>query len=93
MSPLQIGALIIGSLIIASYFVDFKSLLRKIKMPVEGKIISNEEEFVIKKITQEKTLAELVADWESLKTACEQNGLLEAVTKLEEVFPLFVKKA
>lgn len=93
MSPLQIGALVIGLLIVASYLVDFKSILRKVKMPVEGKVISNDEEFVIKKMTPEKTLAELVAEWESLKVACEQNGLVEAANKLAEVFPLFLKKA
>jgi hypothetical protein len=39
------------------------------------------------------SLANIVAQWESLKKQCEQNGLTEAVNKLEEVFPLFVKKA
>ncbi len=38
-------------------------------------------------------LANIVAQWESLKKQCEQRGLTEAVSKLEEVFPLFVKKA
>lgn len=39
------------------------------------------------------SLANIVAQWESLKKQCEQKGLTEAVNKLEEVFPLFVKKA
>ena len=39
------------------------------------------------------SLASIVAQWESLKKQCQQKGLTEAVTKLEEVFPLFVKKA
>lgn len=39
------------------------------------------------------TLTTLTRKWEDLYNACHEAGLHEACDKLEEVFPLFLKKA
>lgn len=36
-------------------------------------------------------LIEVVKKWDDLKDACEKHGLTEAVTKLNEIFPVLIK--
>ena len=92
MTPLQIIIAIIGGLIVLSYFVDFKVLLSKFKQE-EATDMSKEKDTVIKLQEKQTTLSDIVAQWEALKNHCEERELVEAVAKLEEVFPLLIKKA
>ena len=98
MTPLQIIIAIIGGLIVLSYFVDFKTLLSNFKKE-EDIDMDKDKDIVIKMedskpLTQSTTatLSDIVAKWESLKAHCEDRGLAEASAKLEEVFPLLIKK-
>lgn len=36
-------------------------------------------------------LVSIVGKWSDLKTICENNGLTEAVSKLDEIFPTLIK--
>jgi len=92
MTPIQIITAIIGGLIILSYFVDFKTLLSKFK---KEEVMSEEklqDVMLARNNTENTTLASVVAQWEKLKNDCESRGLTEASAKLEEVFPLLIKK-
>lgn len=97
MNPLQIGALIVGGLVILSYFVDFKRIFLNM-----SKVKNNSDDIpsVIKSVANNSdgyeivngSLSNLVAHWEALKSMCDSQQLAEASSKLEEVFPLFIKK-
>lgn len=100
MTPIQIVIAIIGGFIVLSYFVDFKTLLSNFKQK-EVVDMSAEKDVVIKvedprqpgvDTTVKPTLSHIVAQWEALKVHCEDRGLVEASAKLEEVFPLLIKK-
>lgn len=101
MSPLQIIIAIVGGLVVLSYFIDFKTLLSNFKKG-ETVDMATEKDIVIKvedprqpntDINPVKpTLSNIVAQWEALKVHCEDRGLTEASAKLEEVFPLLIKK-
>lgn len=41
--------------------------------------------------TKKYELVALVEKWSDLKDACEKNGLTEAVSKLDEIFPTLIK--
>ena len=88
MTLIQILALVAGGLIILSYFVNFKRIF--IKMSNDKKedlVIPNDKPIAL----QPKT-AEIVEQWDKLRNMCQSSDLIEATAKLEEVFPLFVKK-
>lgn len=97
MNALQIGALIVGVLVILSYFVDFKRIFSSMSKVKNG---SDDVPSVIKNVTNNNedceiisgSLSSLVAHWEALKSMCDSQQLIEASSKLEEVFPLFIKK-
>lgn len=100
MTPIQIVIAVIGGLIVLSYFIDFKALLSKFK---QGEVVdmATEKDIVVKvedtrqpgvDTTVKPTLSHIVAQWEALKVHCEDRGLVEASAKLEEVFPLLIKK-
>ena len=42
-------------------------------------------------VSEGDNLIEVVKKWDDLKDACEKNGLTEAVTKLNEIFPVLIK--
>lgn len=101
MAPIQIIIAVIGGLVVLSYFIDFKTLLSKFK---QGETVDMEtEKDIVIKVEDPRqtdgqtnpvkpTLSNIVAQWEALKAHCEDRGLVEASTKLEEVFPLLIKK-
>lgn len=97
MNAFQIGALIVGGLVILSYFVDFKRIFSDMTKVKNG---SDDVPSVIKNVANNSdgyeivngSLSNLVAHWEALKSMCDSQQLTEASSKLEEVFPLFVKK-
>lgn len=101
MTPIQIVIAVIGGLIVLSYFIDFKALLSKFK---QGEVVdmATEKDIVVKVEDSRQpgidvgstkpTLSNIVAQWEALKAHCEDRGLVEASAKLEEVFPLLIKK-
>lgn len=88
MTLIQILALVAGGLIILSYFVDFKRIFIKMSNDKkEDPVITNDTPIAL----QPKT-AEIVEQWDKLRNMCQSSDLIEATAKLEEVFPLFVKK-
>lgn len=100
MTPIQIIVAALGGFMILSYFIDFKALLSNFKQK-EVVDMSAEKDVVIKvedprqpdvDTALKPTLSHIVAQWEALKVHCEDRGLVEASAKLEEVFPLLIKK-
>lgn len=101
MTPLQIIIAVIGGLVVLSYFIDFKALLSKFKQG-ETVDMATEKDIIVKvedprqpgvdTNPMKPTLSNIVAQWEALKAHCEDRGLVEASSKLEEVFPLLIKK-
>lgn len=89
MTLIQILALVAGGLIILSYFVDFKRIF--IKMSNDNK---KEDPAIIidTPIALQPKTAEIVEQWDKLRNMCQSSNLIEATAKLEEVFPLFVKR-
>ena len=98
MSLLQIIMAVIGGLIVLSYFIDFKALLSNFKKKETEPMAEKTQDVIILKnprneaVETQSTLASVVAQWEKLKADCEGRGLIEASAKLEEVFPLLIKK-
>jgi hypothetical protein len=92
MSTGQIIFLGLGIIVILSSF-DFSSFLRKIedkanKIDIPNVIPSPSPTVPIK---AKDNLVEVVQKWQCLKDACEQNKLTEAITKLDEIFPMLIK--
>jgi hypothetical protein len=95
MNPIQIGAIVVGALVILSYFVNFKELFTKMSssQPLEKPIDQtiNIPDVAVSGTSSPK-LSDIVHQWEKLKTMCQFYRLGEADQKLEEVFPLFIKR-
>ena len=85
MSTGQVFFLVLGGLIFLSSF-DFSSLLKKVENKVENINISNPP-----KIQNTDSLVDIVQKWQILKNTCEKNNLTEAVSKLNEIFPMLIK--
>jgi len=94
MNIIQIGSLIVGGFIILSYFIDFKKVFSKMSNSDANKKQETgvKGETGIIDLSKEPTLSSIVQQWEVLKSMCQSLNLNEANAKLEEVFPLFVKK-
>lgn len=94
MTNIQIIGLVIGGLFILSNFVDFKGLLSKMKTKnvdlKKAQDVTEPEEVTEEKMTT--SVSDVVKQWERLRLLCEDANLNEAYAKLEEVFPLFVKR-
>jgi hypothetical protein len=91
MSTGQLIFLGLGIIVILSSF-DFSSLLKKVQNKVHEVDIPN----IIPHpaptpIIEKNNLVEIIQKWQSLKDACEENKLTEAVTKLDEIFPMLIK--
>lgn len=86
MSTGQIIIIGLGAILILSsldFGSLFKTALENSKPPVKP----------INPIAPNKTyeLVTLVEKWSDLKDACQKNGLTEAVSKLDEIFPTLIK--
>jgi hypothetical protein len=90
MSWIQIIAIALGALFIASNFIDFKKLLNQ--NTVKENLANSDEVIELDNSTKKDSLSDIVSSWEKLKNICKQNNLSEAEKKLEEIFPLLVKK-
>ena len=89
MSTGQIIFLGLGIVLILSSF-DFSSLLKKLEKKANEIDIPNITPEPILVNTKDN-LVEIVQKWQVLKDACEENNLSEAVTKLDEIFPMLIK--
>ena len=74
--------IIIGVILILSS-IDTTSIFRYLKPQVSNKPNST--------TTKKDDLVSIVSKWSDLKTICENNGLTEAVSKLDEIFPTLIK--
>ena len=94
MSTGQIIFLGLGIIIILSSF-DFSSLLKKIQQKANNidipDITPSPAPAPIVPVDTKDNLVEIVQKWQALKDACEENNLSEAVTKLDEIFPMLIK--
>jgi hypothetical protein len=89
MSTGQIIFLGLGIVLILSSF-DFSSLLKRLEKKANEIDIPN----IIpapSPVNTKDNLVEIVQKWQVLKDACEENNLSEAVTKLDEIFPMLIK--
>lgn len=98
----QVIGLILLAIIVASNFIDFKSLLNNENKKEEADKFSPEPS--IKPVFPTVNKCECVEEacnnsvfcavrkWEELKKYCEAAGLKTASSKLDEVFPLLVLK-
>lgn len=94
MSTIQIIFLGLGIIMILSSF-DFSSLLKKIEQKANNIDIPNitptPVPVPITPVDTKDNLVEIVQKWQLFKDACEENNLSEAVTKLDEIFPMLIK--
>ena len=92
MSTGQIIFLGLGIVIILSSF-DFSSLLKKLEKKANEIDIPNiiPAPAPVAPVNTKDNLVEIVQKWQVLKDACEENNLSEAVTKLDEIFPMLIK--
>ena len=92
MSTGQIIFLALGIVIILSSF-DFSSLLKKLEKKANEIDIPNitPAPAPVVPTNTKDNLVEIVQKWQSLKDACEENSLSEAVIKLDEIFPMLIK--
>jgi hypothetical protein len=89
MSTGQIIFLGLGIVLVLSSF-DFSSLLKRLEKKANEIDIPN----IIpapSPVNTKDNLVEIVQKWQVLKDACEENNLSEAVTKLDEIFPMLIK--
>lgn len=94
----QVIGLILLAIIVASNFVDFKSLLegnnKKENLPVSDETPLKpvvKPSFPVEEACNESIFC-AVKKWEELKRYCEAAGLKAASNKLDEIFPLLVLK-
>lgn len=87
MSTAQIIIIAIGVLIVVSS-IDFKSLFASFKAP-EGYVPV--APIPSTPVNTANELVSLVQKWQALKEACDKNGLTEASSKLNEIFPVLIK--
>ena len=98
MNTQLIGLILLG-IIVASNFIDFKSLVEKNNSNKEDPQDSKAENLqpVIKpdfpvELACNDSVFCAVKKWEELKKYCDASGLKVASTKLDEIFPLLVIK-
>jgi len=97
MTTFQIVMVTLGGLLGVSAFWDnIKAAIGSIKLP-KGPTIVDEVEKIdghkdCPKCDEEWELVETVSQWQHLVVMCDAQGLFEAKAKLEEIFPLLVKK-
>lgn len=92
MSFVQLVLVGIGLLIVASSF-DLKSFLGKAKEEVIPKpVVTPPKPAPVPVVDDKKDeLVTVVIKWQALKDECIENNLTEAVTKLDEIFPMLIK--
>jgi hypothetical protein len=90
MSTGQIIFLGLGIVVILSSF-DFSSLLKKIEKKASEIDIPNITPTPVVPVDTKDNLVEIVQKWQSLKDACEENNLSDAVITLDEIFPMLIK--
>ena len=92
MSTGQIIFLGLGIVMILSAF-DFSSLLKKVQQKANNIDIPNimPTPAPVVAVDTKDNLVEIVQKWQSLKDACEENNLSEAVITLDEIFPMLIK--
>lgn len=83
------GQLIFVGLGIATILssIDFSSLLNKIEKKVKEADTVNPTPVIVCK----DNLVEIVQKWQTLKDACLESKLTDAVNKLDEIFPMLIK--
>lgn len=86
----QVIGLILLAIIVASNFIDFKSLLESNKETSQLKPVIKPD-FPVEEACNNSVFC-AVRKWEELKKYCEAAGLKTASSKLDEVFPLLVLK-
>ena len=86
---MSVGQLIFLGLGVAMVLssLDFSSLLNRIEKKVNKTDVINPPLIVIRK----DNLVEIVQKWQTLKDACLESKLTEAVNKLDEIFPMLIK--
>lgn len=94
MSTAQIIFVGLGIVMILSAF-DFSSVLKKIQQKANNIDMPNitpaPVPVPITPVDTKDNLVEIVQKWQLFKDACEENNLSEAVTKLDEIFPMLIK--
>jgi len=81
-------------IVIALSSFDFSALMKKVQKKVHEVDIPNlipSPSPVAPVIETKDSLVEIVQKWQQFKDACEENKLTEAVTKLDEIFPMLIK--
>lgn len=91
MSFVQIVCITLGVLIIIST-IDLKSIkayLSDKQNQIDDK--PTQPVNVVIKPESKDELVSIVQKWQSLKTACDNNKLTQASSKLDEIFPMLIK--
>ena len=89
MSFVQIVCIFLGVLIIISS-VDFSAITKYLSKSTQIDAPLPKPVDVVKP-EQKDELVSIVQKWQSLKTACENNKLTQASSKLDEIFPMLIK--
>lgn len=87
MSTFQFVLLCVGAFIVLTSF-DLTPIWNGLKGLVSRAKLPDTPSF---DVDNDDDLIEVVKKWDDLKDACEKNGLTEAVTKLNEIFPVLIK--
>ena len=87
MSTFQFVLLCVGAFIVLTSF-DLTPIWNGLKGLVSRAKLPDVPSF---DVSEGDNLIEVVKKWDDLKDACEKNGLTEAVTKLNEIFPVLIK--
>jgi hypothetical protein len=84
MSTGQIIIIGLGAILILSS-LDLPALLKKVenKIPAPSPVVNPQP--------QKSDLITVVQKWDDLRKTCVSNGLTEATTKLDEIFPMLIK--
>lgn len=91
MTPFQFVLLTIAAFITLTSF-DLKPLFSDIKSKLWSIKIPNKVDLPMELLeNDEDNLIDVVKKWDALKDACEAQGLTEAVSKLNEIFPVLIK--
>lgn len=84
MSTGQLIFLGLGIIVILSS-LDFSAILNKLEQKAK------ETDTSPSPIVYKDSLVEIVQKWQTLKDACSESKLTEAVNKLDEIFPMLIK--
>jgi hypothetical protein len=91
MTPFQFILLAIAAFITLTSF-DLKPLFSAIKSKLSSIKVPDKIDFPTEVVgADEDNLIDVVKKWDALKDACEAQGLTEAVSKLNEIFPVLIK--